>query len=293
MIALALEVAPCMTWRDVQYGVVASADPMGLAQETFKPNGAGLAFSHRFGFGLLRADRMVAFARAWQHPVAAQARLTVGPQHTYTDVATRSTWVGSLTVRSCEDVATARSDCLARVEQVLVTITVNAARRGDLSVALVSPTGSVSQLLAARHEDWASGLDFTWTMSTVQHWQEPAAGTWQLRVSNVGAQSLVMRAWTMDIFGTLPAQVLLSAPLVQPRVVRAARCAVCDALAYADGQGNCRQCHINCTQGCFGPGPTGCSAFATGDFQEDEPALLQRKQGRIVAAGCSPKTCRR
>ena len=56
--------SPSLTWRDVQYLIVYTANP----QLTAGPptiNGAGLAVSHQYGFGVMDAEAMVTRARHW------------------------------------------------------------------------------------------------------------------------------------------------------------------------------------------------------------------------------------
>ena len=67
VLALVLEAAPHLTWRDVQHLVVRAADPTPLtADPGWRANGAGLQYNPRFGFGILDAERIVQMALSWQ-----------------------------------------------------------------------------------------------------------------------------------------------------------------------------------------------------------------------------------
>ena len=58
--------SPSLTWRDVQYLIVYTANP-DLTNDTdnLTRNGAGLAVSRQYGFGVMDAEAMVTRARHW------------------------------------------------------------------------------------------------------------------------------------------------------------------------------------------------------------------------------------
>ncbi|KAG7270526.1 hypothetical protein CRUP_026418 [Coryphaenoides rupestris] len=67
MVALMLQVRPCLTWRDVQHIITFTAtknDEVDSAK--WSTNGAGFNHSHKHGFGLLNAWRMVNAAKVWE-----------------------------------------------------------------------------------------------------------------------------------------------------------------------------------------------------------------------------------
>ena len=56
--------SPSLTWRDVQYLIVYTSNPH-LTAGPLTRNGAGLAVSRQFGFGVMDAEAMVTRARHW------------------------------------------------------------------------------------------------------------------------------------------------------------------------------------------------------------------------------------
>ena len=60
-----LSTSPNLTWRDVQYLIVYTANPLLTNMADTQINGAGLAVSHRFGFGVLDTEALVTRARHW------------------------------------------------------------------------------------------------------------------------------------------------------------------------------------------------------------------------------------
>jgi subtilisin family serine protease len=65
IIALALQVNPNLTWRDVQYIIVYSSNPSVPRDDHWITNGAGLKVSLKYGFGLMDAAALVNRARYW------------------------------------------------------------------------------------------------------------------------------------------------------------------------------------------------------------------------------------
>ena len=56
--------SPDLMWRDVQYLIVYTANPH-LTAGPLTRNGAGLAVSRQYGFGVMDAEAMVTRARHW------------------------------------------------------------------------------------------------------------------------------------------------------------------------------------------------------------------------------------
>jgi subtilisin-like proprotein convertase family protein len=84
------------------------------------------------------------------------------------------------------------------------------AKRGDLSVLLRSPGGTVSILLAPRPLDdirTGFGLFKTWPMMSVHFWGEPVAfpdvgGDWVLLIRNDGDRPAILNDWHLTFYGT-------------------------------------------------------------------------------------------
>ena len=65
MVALMLEVRPCLTWRDVQSILVYSAVKVDVKEAKWVQNGAGFNHSDQHGFGLMNASRLTLTAAHW------------------------------------------------------------------------------------------------------------------------------------------------------------------------------------------------------------------------------------
>ena len=57
--------SPSLTWRDVQYLIVHTSNPLLNESDGLIFNGAGLAVSELFGFGVMDAEALVTRARHW------------------------------------------------------------------------------------------------------------------------------------------------------------------------------------------------------------------------------------
>uniref|UniRef100_A0A4W3K9M7 PC3-like endoprotease variant B n=1 Tax=Callorhinchus milii TaxID=7868 RepID=A0A4W3K9M7_CALMI len=70
------------------------------------------------------------------------------------------------------------------LEHVQVTVSLSSICRGDLSIFLTSPYGTVSQLLGIREADNSKEGLTNWTFTTVHSWGEDPKGTWKLTVKD-------------------------------------------------------------------------------------------------------------
>lgn len=202
VIALALSVRPDLTWRDVQHLLVEAAVPVhpsdGSWQTTKTGAGHGM-YSHDWGYGKIDAYALVQAARGWKL-VKPQAWLHAPWQqvHGYIPEGHQGL-TGSYTVTS-EALGGAN---MARLEHVTVTINVRHARRGDLSVELVSPSGIVSYLSTPRLPDDAETGYVDWEFMSVAHWGETGEGTWRIIVkdTNVNGRNGTFENWRLNLWG--------------------------------------------------------------------------------------------
>lgn len=74
------------------------------------------------------------------------------------------------------------TDLVHSLEHVQVSVTLGATRRGEVELALTSPSGTRSLLLARRAADLSGDGLTNWVMMTTHCWGERPAGTWTLTV---------------------------------------------------------------------------------------------------------------
>lgn len=173
--ALLLDANPALTVRDVQHLLVESARRCDPNHSSWVDNAAGRAVSESFGFGALDASAAVSLASSWTlvgpallHDTGAQAVNLPIPDNNATGL-TRTVNVASAMV----------------VESVEVVLNADHNYVGDLQIELTSPNGTVSLLAKKRLDSQDDLVNYVFT--TVRCWGEDAAGTWTVKIADLGA----------------------------------------------------------------------------------------------------------
>ena len=99
---------------------------------------------------------------------------------------------GTLKVNILFTACSDKKDYVRYLEHVQVVTTLTFTRRGDLSIKLISPQGTVAILLPQRREDYSSSGFTNWEFMSTHTWGEDPKGTWKLEIENHGKQSFVM-----------------------------------------------------------------------------------------------------
>ena len=179
--ALALQVRPDLTWRDMQYLVMNTAVPLntdieGEWQKTF----IGKQYSHTFAYGKVDSYALVEAAKTWVN-VKPQAWFYSPWVHVHQPIPQGDVGL-AVELEITEDMLDEAN--FERIEHVTVTMNVEHTRRGDISVDLFSPEGIVSHLSATRKMDNARAGYDDWTFMSVVHWGEFGVGKWRLVVKD-------------------------------------------------------------------------------------------------------------
>lgn len=253
--ALLLQANPCLGWRDVQHIAALAAAPHGSDAVS---NSVGLRHSVTFGFGILNVTRMTELATGWT-PVGAAVRLSI--TSTAAPPPSGSEIVVSIHVTGCDDHG--GNVCIARLEHVQLMLSLKSSRaRGQLSVVLTAPTGTVSRLLWPRFADTVEDVSLDWTFLSVVHWGEAPAGTWVARIRSEDGGEVCISSWELILHGTADysgASVNASwIPSTRPNHTLPNGCVVCGINFFNDGLGGCRPCHPSCSTGCSASGEQFC-----------------------------------
>ncbi|KAF4124819.1 kexin [Geosmithia morbida] len=181
--ALALQVRPELTWRDLQYVALHSAAHVDSADD-WQETSIGKQFSHTFGYGKVDSYALVNLAREWEL-VKPQAWYFSPWQHVKKAIPEgEGDDAKGLEVEFEVTKDMLKEANLERLEHVTVTMNVEHTRRGDISVDLVSPHNVVSHIATARmYDEEAAGYD-DWTFMTVAHWGESGVGKWKLIIKD-------------------------------------------------------------------------------------------------------------
>lgn len=244
--ALALEANPSLTWRDLQHVIVMTSRPENLHTNDWRVNGAGLSVSHDYGFGLMDAGAMVMLAKNWTR-VPEQHLCTVdGLEGQGKEISS-----SGLTVRIQTTGCQENPDNHARfLEHVQARITIDHPVRGDLTIALISPSGTRSLLLSRRAHDRASKGFKAWAFMTTHTWGENPQGEWTLEINNHGSPSHsgVLHEWTLLLYGTQPHPVKTHSGPTHCPEGQYLISNITDDLVFHE----CQQCHNACLT-CYGP----------------------------------------
>jgi kexin len=164
--ALALQVRPDLSWRDMQYLAMDTAVPVNLNTGEYQDTTIGKKFSHTFGYGKLDSSAIVEAARTWKK-VKPQAWFYTPWIHVNKPIPQGDKGV-SVEFKVTEDML--KEANFERVEHITVTMNVEHGRRGDISVDLISPNKIVSHLSVTRKFDESTEGYDDWTFMSVAHW---------------------------------------------------------------------------------------------------------------------------
>ncbi|XP_053556000.1 proprotein convertase subtilisin/kexin type 4 [Bombina bombina] len=179
IIALALEANPALTWRDLQHIVVRSSSSANLNANDWVVNGVGRKVSHHYGYGLLDAGRLVDLAQKWE-TTRPQRRCLIKVVNEPQKLFSR------LLVRQNVTACASSSQHILSLEHIEVQLSIDYSRRGDLEIALTSPMGTRSVLVALRPYDTSRMGYKNWTFMSTHSWDENPQGTWTLELTNKG-----------------------------------------------------------------------------------------------------------
>lgn len=164
--ALALQVRPDLTWRDMQYLVMRTAVPVNTEDPDWQKTYIGKMYSHTYAYGKVDSYALVEAAKTWEL-VKPQAWFYSPWVHVHHPIPQGAVGL-TVAVEITKEMLQAAN--LARIEHVTVTMNIEHTRRGDLSVDLVSPENIVSHLSVTRRLDDAEVGYEDWTFMSVVHW---------------------------------------------------------------------------------------------------------------------------
>ncbi|KAL8846346.1 MAG: hypothetical protein Q9221_008563 [Calogaya cf. arnoldii] len=196
--ALALDVRPELTWRDLQQILVHTAIPVNEDEE-WDTTSIGKKYSHTYGYGKIDAYAIVEMARSMDL-LKPQAWYFSPWQHVKHSIPQGTD--GLISSFEVTEEALKKAN-LERLEHVTVTMNIEHTRRGDISVELRSPANVVSHLSVVRKLDDADVGYEDWTFSSVAHWSEKGIGKWSIVVKDtvVNEHNGTFTDWKLSLWG--------------------------------------------------------------------------------------------
>ncbi|EDR09349.1 uncharacterized protein LACBIDRAFT_248825 [Laccaria bicolor S238N-H82] len=209
--ALALEARPDLTWRDIQYLCVETAQMINPNDPDWERMASGRMYSYKYGFGVLDAYRYVTVAKDWKL-VKPQAWLatetiqldggTMDAKKTYTGGRRIGHGVVKSAIKITKDMMVEHN--LETLEHITVKVWIDHTRRGDVEVEIVSPRGIRSILAGSRERDDDKTGFPGWKFMSVKHWGENPVGEWTIKVSDQQEPEGkgYFLGWNMVLWGT-------------------------------------------------------------------------------------------
>lgn len=206
IVALMLEANRNLGYRDIQEILAYSArrnNPKNEGGSNYiwqynganNWNGGGLHVSHDYGFGLVDALAAVRLAETWQK----QSRFNNEQRLSY-----NSGNLG-LTIPDNNTTGISHSFTVAGgldIDWVEVELNLTHPYRGDLVVQLISPSGTTSRLIDQPGNKNDAKDDIVFKLSSTQHWGESSAGTWTLRIKDLGPTDVgILNSWKLHLYG--------------------------------------------------------------------------------------------
>ena len=99
-------------------------------------------------------------------------------------------------------------DGISKLEHVLVTVSIDARRRGEIEAHLKSAQDTEVMVIQGRPYDFSIEGFRDWQFLDMAHWGENPVGKWTLRVFNKATQEhreedpIVMKRFTLTLYGT-------------------------------------------------------------------------------------------
>ncbi|XP_065927111.1 furin-like protease kpc-1 isoform X2 [Magallana gigas] len=217
IVALTLQANPMLTWRDVQHLIVQTSKRHniddGFEKQPWQINGAGFNVSQIVGFGMMDAEAMVSLAKTW----------TLVDQQLYCASETKNV---NKNINNSRDVSkTTISELASSIKETGQNCTIRSlekvqidvyfsyeSRRGDFTLILESPSGTVSYLMTPRPEDSDNTHNVSekvnWTFTSVHFWGENLQGKWNLSLKyepedslNTHDVSATLISWRLHFYG--------------------------------------------------------------------------------------------
>ncbi len=211
VIALMLQANSDLSWRDVQHILISSTVRNDPQDENWNQNSAGKWINHKYGFGMIDAEKAITLASAWTGS---------GPAQTFDS--------GIISVG--QNIADNDSDGVLSyftvaedliIEHVEVVFTATHPYRGDLEIVLTSPAGTRSVLAEKRFD---SNSDYPeWKFMSVRHWGEYSGGVWILKAADLAdTDEGTFDSWQLILYGTNHSKYGSLQVNINPECVRAA-----------------------------------------------------------------------
>ncbi|XP_068225303.1 furin-like protease kpc-1 [Palaemon carinicauda] len=199
VVALVLQANGNLTWRDTQHLVVRTSEPTpeALLEPGWGTNGRGRKFHLFQGFGAVNAGKMVEAALGWKN--VEPQKIIVLPMFSGHRIFHPFNWMNVTQSVDSSDVPS--SQRMTSVEHVVANITLVHPRRKLLTIFIVSPSGTTSQVLTHRGPDESKDGFRSWGFMSVHFWGESPEGAWTVAIKDDSGETGYLKKVELTIFG--------------------------------------------------------------------------------------------
>ncbi len=196
VIARMLEARPQLSWRDVRRILIETVWRNDPDHSGWRANAANYWFNPYYGFGRLDATAAVAAAKNWETGIVSrQTRYPVVLQST---VIPQS---GGSPLQTSVEVGVNHA-----LEDVSVSVSSDHSDWSDLTIVLVSPSGTRSVLSAGQSGTQLINLQESWQFSSLAFYGESSVGNWTLELTDAEAGPTgSLTAWELIVRGAVTA----------------------------------------------------------------------------------------
>ncbi|KAF0993028.1 hypothetical protein HZS_681 [Henneguya salminicola] len=181
IIALGLEANPLLTWRDIQHLIVHSVTVTSPLDKGWIINGVGHHFNHKFGFGKLDAYNFVNLAKKWK--TVSTQKICQGFKMTSELILEK---YSSIELHFPTDGCISKpEEHITKLEHVILRVSYEAPIRGSITIGIISPMNTFSQILSKRKRDIEENSIENWDYMSVFNWDESPMGVWIINIKDV------------------------------------------------------------------------------------------------------------
>lgn len=221
IVALMLEANPQLGYRDVKQILALSAKKIDDASTRWQENasrewnGGGMHISHDYGYGMVDANAAVRLAENWfDQRTAFNEYKLITPAHSGSITA----YLPAATTYRPGVYSHSMSINVADInpESVEVRVNLTHSRPGDLTLKLISPSGTESILMDRPGKSASDSTGITsfagsntldYVFNTERLRGEKATGKWTLQITDSARGNRgILHSWSMNIFGSAGTQ---------------------------------------------------------------------------------------
>eukprot|EP00298_Acanthocystis_sp_HF-20_P018353 c21951_g1_i1.p1 GENE.c21951_g1_i1~~c21951_g1_i1.p1 ORF type:complete len:1871 (-),score=718.46 c21951_g1_i1:35-5647(-) len=198
IIALILSANQDLGWRDVKHILKQSAIKTDPTDSDWFQNAANVWVSHSYGFGRVQASRAVDLASNWTNVPSLVSFYKSQKVSQYIGRQKKSFQI-NISKANSENISK-NDQRVVLIEMIEVIVWISCQEIGSVTISIVSPSGTRSNLARTR-SDSTTNYD-GWIFTSVHFWDEKPEGNWTLEIKDTRHANSRLEKWSLGIHGT-------------------------------------------------------------------------------------------